>query len=463
MNIDDLLELDNQEACYKSFYKGFNVWQANRFSIIQSLIGEREGLTYAKNIAPKKFFKLLKYVFLSYRYRIPTNKRCSVLFFSPCGEIRGKSGKFQQRFCGALYGEISDDAMIIEYARGFVFFRPTEIASYYGDWFNIKVAIYIKFMHIFYREDKKNIYEICKLLQEKVNVFFPRCKLDNLCDVAFKQFLYFIFLKKTYLKILRKIRPSIIFINCLSYGGDQALVSACRELGIIPAELQHGYVSKNHPAYNYGNVYFNDNKLRSILPDYFLTMGKFWSDSIRTPSKTVEIGAPYLQSFEKKQSEKIILILSYTDKPEVFCRLAKLLVPYAEENGYKILLKLHFFEFNEIEERYGELRNISIIEILTSNNVYELLQISEIVISSVTTVAYEALHFGIKPYVIYDDFTKDRMDFSLFESFQDASELISKLKRETHSDGVRPNYVWEPNYRQNFYNFLKSCFISTDK
>lgn len=458
MNIDDLLELDNQEACYKSFYKGFNVWQANRFSIIQSLIGEREGLTYAKNIAPKKFFKLLKYVVLSFLCR-PKGNKTEVLFLSYCGEIKDKSGKYEQRFCGKLYDLISDKSVIIEKARGITFFLPTKYPSLYRDWIIIKAAIIVRLIHIFYRRDKKNIKKICHSIEKEVTDMNSNVSLNTLSSFTFKQYLYFTVLKRFYLKMLKKMQPKIIFMDELCYGVEQAFISACRELGIITAELQHGYVAKNHPAYNYGTIYFTCDKLITLLPDYFLTMGKFWSDSIRIPSKIVEIGAPYLQSFEKKQSEKIILILSYTDKPEVFCCLAKLLVPYAEENGYKILLKLHFSEFNEIEERYGELRNISIIEILTSNNVYELLQISEIVISSVTTVAYEALHFGIKPYVIYDEFTKDRMNFSLFESFKDVSELISKLKCRTHNDGYTTDYVWEPDYKKKFKKFLQELNI----
>lgn len=458
MNIDDFLELDNQEACYNSFYKGFHVWQANRVRIMDDLIAKREGLTYAKNIVPRKFFKLLKYVGVSFLYR-PQGNKTEVLFLFPCGEIKGKSGKYEQRFCGKFYELISDKSVIIERARGFTFFRPAKYPLRYRDWIIIKAAVLVKLFHGFYRRDKKNIEKICYSIEKEVMDMNSNVSLTTLSSFAFKQYLYFTVLKRFYLKMLKKMQPKIIFMDELCYGGEQAFISACRELGIITVELQHGYVAKNHPAYNYGTIYFTCDKLITLLPDYFLTMGKFWSDSIQIPSKIVEIGAPYLQSFEKKQSEKIILILSYTNKPEVFCRLAKLLVPYAEENGYKILFKLHFSEFSEAKERYGELVNTSNIEILTSENIYELLQISEVVVSSVTTVAYEALHYGIKPYVIYDDYTKDRMDFSLFQPFRDVSELITKIECKTHNVDCNTDYVWEPDYKKKFKNFLQELNI----
>lgn len=457
MDIDDFLELDNQEVCYNSFYKGFHVWQANRVRIINDLIAKQKGLTYAKNIVPRKFFKLLKYVVLSFIYRPKRGKKYDVLFFAPSGTNSGKNerGEYTQRICGPFSKLLTDRAKIIGHARKFTFLRPVDTPVWYSDWYIIEAKLYTLFFSVFHYTDYKNLVNIVNGIKEEVRKKNSTVCMESFEKEVFKQFVFFTLLKKKYVKMLRRIEPKIIFVNCFSYGGEQALMVACRELHIICAELQHGYVEKSHPAYNYGFKYFDDNRLRMLLPDYFLTMGTFWSDRIRTPSNKVVIGPSYLESYKRVQKEKIILVLSYTNKPQVFSQFIEDIYPFALKNGYKIILKLHPFEFSEIDVRFGHIKDFPCVEIKTNENVYELLGRASIVVAAVTTVAYEALYFGIKPFVIYDDFTKDRMDFSFFESFTTAAELIDKVNQNNLYSEVKSDYIWEKDYKENFISFLR--------
>lgn len=458
MDIDDFLELDNQEVCYNSFYKGFHVWQANRVRIINDLIAKQEGLTYAKNIVPRKFFKLLKYVVLSFIYRPKRGKKYDVLFFAPSGTNSGKNerGEYTQRICGPFSKLLTDRAKIIGHARKFTFLRPVDTPVWYSDWYIIESKLYTLFFSVFHYTDYKNLVNIVNGIKEEVRKKNSTVCMESFEKEVFKQFVFFTLLKKKYVKMLRRIEPKIIFVNCFSYGGEQALMAACRELHIVCAELQHGYVERNHPAYNYGSKYFDDNGLRNLLPDYFLTMGAFWADRIRTPSNKIVIGPAYLAPYTRIQKEKIILVLSYTNNPQIFSQLIEDISPFALQNRYKIILKLHPYEFSEVDTRFKRIKNLSCVEIKTSENVYELLGKASIVVASVTTVAYEALYFGIKPFVIYDSYTKDRMDFSFFESFTNATELIEKINQSNLNSEVHFEYVWEKNYKTNFISFLRN-------
>src|SRR3546814_12540747 len=77
-----------------------------------------------------------------------------------------------------------------------------------------------------------------------------------------------------------------------------------RSAGIPVAEFQHGYIGHDHYAYNYADS-VADSGYRDGLPDYLLTFGQYWADSVRTPSEKVVIGGPRMNEHRDRKSTRL--------------------------------------------------------------------------------------------------------------------------------------------------------------
>ena len=74
-----------------------------------------------------------------------------------------------------------------------------------------------------------------------------------------------------------------LFHDDASYQNESSFaIFHAKKLQIKTIELQHGEINNGHPSFIYNSKY--NSYIRSTLPEYLLTFGKFWSDIIRSTS-----------------------------------------------------------------------------------------------------------------------------------------------------------------------------------
>jgi len=221
-----------------------------------------------------------------------------------------------------------------------------------------------------------------------VNLAFPDIiSSDYIKMVITKNLISYPIIKQFYFsKIIPRIRNKIAFVHCASYLGSMSILTKIlHSAGFKVIEVQHGFVSKEHYAYDYSQYYIDNNhhQCREYLPDYLLMFGEYWAKNIRTPSKKIVVGYPYLNKLSEKLIQKItpelktILIVSQGTVTGRMVKIAKKLSQAFSD--YKIIFKLHPGEI-PFKERYSSLKNLSNIEIIGNYNIFELIAKNKIII-----------------------------------------------------------------------------------
>jgi hypothetical protein len=139
------------------------------------------------------------------------------------------------------------------------------------------------------------------------NGSFARCSIQRKLMLIFRKesFPGFFGYKNVFLKILSRIKPKIVI--CVS--PSNALCSACKDLGIWVADLQHGVITDRHQWY--GEKY-RESTPREELPDCFLCWDEESAATIRkwAIKKNIEvkvIGNPWtIRFFKNSLKDKLV-------------------------------------------------------------------------------------------------------------------------------------------------------------
>jgi len=248
---------------------------------------------------------------------------------------------------------------------------------------------------------------------------------------------------------------NIAFVHCSSYLADMGVVTKrLKDNGITTVELQHGYVSPEHFAYNYP-VRSTRNIAKEYLPDYYLTFGEYWNEQIQTPSTAVAVGNPSFNivrgTYENTFTEipNSILIVSQGTVTPKMVEIAKYLSQAFSR--YTIFFKLHPGEV-PFTHRYEDLKKHHNIQIKTYDNIYELIASSEIIVGYDSTTLFEALAFsGKRIFILNNNLVPDSLGYK-FSSCEELRDAI--LDGESGYPSAQPSYFWEPNWKTNMSSFL---------
>jgi len=256
--------------------------------------------------------------------------------------------------------------------------------------------------------------------------------------------------------LIREVRPRLAIFLCGSYGGFKSyLIKECKEMGIVTAEFQHGYVGKYHLAYNYS---LNGEEYSSYLPDYYLTYGQYWKDQLtRFPNQTVVIGNPELK-FQLSERQNMtsrdeVLIVS---QGTVTSRLVELAKELRKKLPSKITMvyRLHPGEV-PFEDRYNSLYSIDGIIVDKESNIFDLIKRSKAVVGFNSTTLFEALPFEKPIYVMKDSASDAYIPKEVGKRFTSADELADLILSNSvdHNDDDW-KYYWELDWEPRFKEFL---------
>jgi ubiquinone/menaquinone biosynthesis C-methylase UbiE len=239
-------------------------------------------------------------------------------------------------------------------------------------------------------------------------------------------------------EIFKAIRPKVIFFVCYYYVMAMAIIKACKKLGIVSVDIQHGKQGKYHGMYSYWTRIPSQGY--ELLPDFFWCWGDESKINIEksrrsTGSNHIPIvgGNRWLASwidgkagiFENNISKEFYTILNNKKK-----KILISLQPFDEQiplpehvieamrnspTDWLWLLRLHPSRRQD-EGRINSLltqKGIQNFEIHHSTvcPLYSLLKIADHHITYYSSVCYEALSFGVPTTII------DPSGLTLYEEY----------------------------------------------
>lgn len=266
---------------------------------------------------------------------------------------------------------------------------------------------------------------------------------------------------KFFERFLAKIRPRLVLVENGCYGGSLAIFIYCaRKAGVRVAEYQHGLVSKNHHAYNYGDSLIHS-EYREYLPHDFLSYGQLWSDAITVPCNKINIGNPWLSTIANQNLASAsnlhktdYLIVSSGLNPNILIKFCIEL--RAAQPNTTIKIRPHPSERAHAKLIYGALtkQNITIDD---EENVYLTLAHSGAVIGEISTVLYEAVIFNLPVFCLESAVSRDNNVEGVVTFISSVADLLNGLKSfNPEIIALENRKIWEPNWEINYKNYLSS-------
>ena len=280
----------------------------------------------------------------------------------------------------------------------------------------------IKSKYLFNTRSARATTYLTKQIQKEFNIVINPLFI-NLAVNKYSALLFFANI------ILRKIKPSKIFMAVAYSDINLPFVVSARSQGIKVIEIQHGIMGMDHVAYNFKvkrNFYW--------FPDEVWVWNDFWREHSRFPiheSKIIIKGFPFLDRFKKSRKSTVcrknIICISqgpYTSELVGLCLSLNKLI---DNTKFQILYRPHPSELAAGKAAFTSLTKEG-IGISTTSNIYEEFSRSDIQIGVNSTALFEGIEFGLTTFILklngWEVFEKNRHVFCI----ENAKEILIKLR-----------------------------------
>ncbi|WP_278575366.1 hypothetical protein [Fusobacterium ulcerans] len=396
-----LKKIEEQEELFEMKIQNVYFWKIIRFKLYNEMLFKL-GISEKKN--EKNKLSKIKYLYDIILTTVKkNNNKKDVLFLEP-GRVFYEEGKIKSIYFYEIIEKIEDKKISYdifyfnEYGK-----TAKKIKNIKYDkniWYVFyKIYFFMKKIKISFAEEEE-----LKRIRTKLSL---KIKVENI-DVLekinvekiitrYKEDYYY------YTKLFKEKELKRIYLVC-SYG-KEGLISAALDLGIKVIELQHGIINKYCSGYNFYN-----NKFIHYIPNEIYLFGKYWAEFKNFPKnlKKEIYGYPYLkkQLLKYKNIDKKLDQVIFISQWLIGKKLSEKAVEFALNNSeIKVIFRLHPIEFTYWKREYKKLfkySNLKNLEVSDSNNknLYEYLTESKYLISTGSTVVYEALELGLKVGII---------------------------------------------------------------
>ena len=367
-----------------------------------------------------------------------------VFFTSTDFNVKDEQGNYYNNLDGYYYNLCKDDALLVEDSNNLFEWKKTKrytTISYFKTYLIFLSSIFAKFYA------KLHLGK-----HEMLNAFGTETGI-NILNLKYSQG-FVISLAYLYRIILKKIKPSKIFVNCGSYGMDYAILIKCaHELGIRVIELQHGAIDDGHLAYHVDDFIANNIEYQEYLPDELWLFGEYWANSIEWKYKKKVVGNPHLNSQIKKIKKSNegydYMVIA---QPEVESIIIKFVDSLAKKYPKdKILLRLHPRDI--LENYQSKLKDYVNIEYSNSTSpLYEEISKSYYIVGAYSTCLYEALALQKNPIIVDCNLSRRHFPKNIGYWVKDADSIDQeKLKQ---NEVINTEYYWAVNFEDNVRKYM---------
>lgn len=456
MSSDIYLKLDNEIIKNRFIIqeKNLMIWPLIRWKILSNINTKKYNLKTAHAVSIKKIsINSLKYIYDTLKYAPHIMKKNYQIIFYNTARDRVNNKNFNTY--SDYYTSLPYKTINIQSSYRNRYYIPNNTNDFaVGEYGKLKAYIINRIKSLFY---KTHIYEI----ERFINYIKTKDYIDNefaqkIRKELNKYYNRFDYYKSYILKVFRRLDPRLIVVRTAAYGElNGILIKVAKENGIKTAEFQHGVISENHMAYNYGESIFQSKEYKKYLPEYILTYGDYWKNNITIPSKKITIGNPHFyESIKKykniKEQKNSILIMSQGTITHKFVNIAKYLSEKLQ--NYRIVFKLHPGEV-PFESRYNELYKYTNIDLAKSGDIYHYIAQCENIIACYSTTIFESLGFKKNLFILDNELSKKNIPKDIGLRFKEKTELIdlilnNKAPEMNYNLEYYFNSKWEENYKK---------------
>ena len=462
--VRELISVENSPELltFKFKYDNILIWPFVRHMVLQGAINEMFSLKnpHAK-IGKQSVVDLLRYIYTTVTkspFCIDKKTKTDILFFSS-GIVNVKEDdKYVNRIYDDFAFEYADRTLIIEDSCRYRYYHPRNFSKVYYHYLISLLVFPGSFLKKTCRSDEVAIEGLISYLKNNFVYKFQSNFWNEARRVLHKVSSRLPRLHKLYLKLFNNIRPKIIFLEDANYGRKSYIIKWAKDLRIITAEVQHGAILQEHPAYNYGDAVFKSEYV-NYLPDFYLSNGKFWSDSLTTPSKAINIGNPYLSNklanFQRNRTgdnRYKLLIISGGTAPESLMNLMQTVLNILPPQDFKFIFRPHPSEMPFANSRYKYVIENKIE--FDRDSLYKTLEEVDGVLSAeFSTAIFEAAIFGKDVYVLKTPLFTYHYSKEIFNYFDTPQELY-KLVTDRNKTKCDPKILLDSNWRSNYRSFI---------
>ena len=413
-------------------------WDIARYEIFNQIYYELTGIKIPGNEIKKDKTKNLKYIinfifgYIILRFRL--FYKYKYIFFTLARNIDEK-GKSIDIISQDYISHINKQCLIIDS------FATKETKNYginksvynYGlmaEQYFSRVIKKIK------RNNRTNKYVISEVLKREFNVIL---NIDHIISEALS---FYIISKSYYQKLFNNVKPKAVFL--VQGGIQKGLFSAAKNLNIHVIELQHGRIGYVHPAYSYPTQIKHEDL--STLPDTFFSFSNFWTKKINYPVKNILPVGNNLYAFD------ITFIFANIYTNDLLKVINELLL---KKYKGQICIKLHsnqLFEAEFIRTLYKDHDTIHVIGI--ENSMREVLSISKSIVAIQSTSVYEALHNGLKVFIVKEK------DYMTHQDIFDNPNVCIVNSIDDILDAISNDFIVSHESKSNIFNsFNENMFL----
>ncbi|MEG1872807.1 MAG: hypothetical protein RR194_02055 [Ruthenibacterium sp.] len=194
-------------------------------------------------------------------------------------------------------------------------------------------------------------------------------------------------------KLLRRVQPKVIVMNCYYMVPSLMMIQAARELGIQTVELQHGHI------YNHISYCFADKTPQGkLVPDVFFAFNRFFANActLTDATRIVVTGYPFLERslahYDRAPlDDKTVVFYSQVSLGHKLTKFMLDFAALAAPHGYHVVCKLHPAECADWRTMYPELitAQIDAVDDDRSTNVYAYVATHRYQVVADSTTAFE--------------------------------------------------------------------------
>jgi hypothetical protein len=270
-------------------------------------------------------------------------------------------------------------------------------------------------------------------------------------DAVFQRAAFIRALDERLQRWLGRIKPRAVLLGCFYNDLNMALSSACRALGIPCVDVQHGRQGPHH--YMYSHWQAPPQEGYALLPSHFWTWGESsratiaaWTD--HTSGHSAFVGGNPWVAFKKESTTrakplpqalldaaakaKRVALISLWPIPEFFTdALAQAM---CREKETLWLVRPHQAMADDLPAIKAKLKSFGVhhgfVEAVATADLFALFRIADVHITYGSTVAYEALAFGLPTIVVHEvgaEAMADHIRAGHFIYADDATSLLDAI------------------------------------
>ena len=470
--LDKFLEIDSDETLYQyTFsYKNTLMYPFIRYFLLQN--AKENILKMPSAYDPIHFGTIHKYKYYikSFWHRPPKHLQSDIVFFgSDTSNIR-QGNMYFNRLTEFFANEYPSKTILIELSNKMDYKRPRTYPKVFSkDYVDIRATIKSKWKSV-NSKDLLQIDSFLHYLKQQFNHEFSDSTVWNeikntlVYNVKILPRLF-----EEYTKLLKRISPKVIFLEDACYGGSNIpLMMAAKELNIPIGEYQHGFISLDHPAYNYSNRIPSSYKY--YMPDFYMSYGKYWENNSRIPIKKIEVGNPNISNAVSQYVNEIkkehILYISSVVYPERDVQEVIRLNKIMAEQGYLVMFRIHPSEIPRLQTVYKPVVDAGILidtqplydTLKRTKYIIENISIENSSVENISTVLFEATMFDCIIFVIKTPLHKEDIGVPQFNCVQSVYEIAEVINSKNYIK-TEPNHFWADDWRSKFRKLIDSYLL----